>query len=333
MAEKITYLFGAGASYNALPLVKDTMRGGKVIKTGLTKSIERLSVVLRERYDKDPVHQNQYLTMISEDLKWLSSESDDFFTVDTLAKYFYINKRKKEYQRLKKCLSFYLDFEQVVNKRFDKRYLNFLISLIDSSLPKDISFLSWNYDVQLELALKRFDLVNKPLSFPIDLKRSNISILTDIPHKISEFRICHLNGVAGLLDQDKQYVQLEHDDISSYLEDFQNIEKTSKKHHLYFAWEEDDNIPFLKDRAFQANQLAAGTTILVVIGYSFPFFNRIVDKKVFEAFKQANSLKKIYFQDPYLDGTFLYNQFGLDKDNVSIIHIKDVSQFFVPFEL
>ncbi len=76
-----------------------------------------------------------------------------------------------------------------------------------------------------------------------------------------------------------------------------------------------------------------GTTILVVIGYSFPFFNREVDKKIINNIKKSGNLfKKIYYQDPIKDGQQLRSQFDIKAGHVEIVHIKDTTNFFVPFE-
>lgn len=88
--------------------------------------------------------------------------------------------------------------------------------------------------------------------------------------------------------------------------------------------------------------MIAGTTILVVIGCSFPVFNRKIDAELFLAIYP--SLRQIYFQDPYLDGKFLYSQFGFSRigdtflgqtidREIKISWQKNVLQYYVPFEL
>lgn len=92
------------------------------------------------------------------------------------------------------------------------------------------------------------------------------------------------------------------------------------KKTLTFAWED----------AFKTMETASkqvlGTEVLIIIGYSFPFLNREVDRLIFD--KMQDSLTKIYFQDPMLDGKFLRTQFNLTK-NCTIKHIKDTNQFHV----
>lgn len=68
---------------------------------------------------------------------------------------------------------------------------------------------------------------------------------------------------------------------------------------LSFAWEDETNDTkkiFLEKRMPIAKAIAEKTDILVVIGYSFPFFNRKIDDEIFKAMKQR--LFKIYLRDP-----------------------------------
>jgi len=89
----------------------------------------------------------------------------------------------------------------------------------------------------------------------------------------------------------------------------------------------------------------------VVIGYSFPFYNRETDNMIFETIKP--SLQKIYFQDPKPNnnGEFLRKRYGLSKEAVTIYedepkftpvgtrpgidieHITDTDQFYIPIEV
>ncbi|PSR03910.1 MAG: hypothetical protein BRD50_04955 [Bacteroidetes bacterium SW_11_45_7] len=62
--------------------------------------------------------------------------------------------------------------------------------------------------------------------------------------------------------------------------------------------------------------------ILILIGYSFPFFNRKVDREIFNELKSSGVFKKIYFQDLNNSGEFLRSQFDLSKD-IKIEHINN----------
>lgn len=77
--------------------------------------------------------------------------------------------------------------------------------------------------------------------------------------------------------------------------------------------------------------MIAQTTIVVVIGYSFPFFNREYDKQIFEQLKEEKTCRKIYYQDPVLNGQQLKSQFNLSPQ-IDIVHIDGTNNFYVPFE-
>jgi hypothetical protein len=78
---------------------------------------------------------------------------------------------------------------------------------------------------------------------------------------------------------------------------------------------------------------------LVVIGYTFPFFNRETDRRVFE---QMPNLSQIYIQDPNADN-IIKNIIPVMSDHQKetnklrigngIETITNVDQFFLPPEL
>jgi len=67
---------------------------------------------------------------------------------------------------------------------------------------------------------------------------------------------------------------------------------------------------------------------LVIIGYSFPFDNIEIDNQILSVLNTEN-LKEIFYQDPYNDGSFLYDTFGIDK-TIKITHIENVAEFYIP---
>jgi len=61
---------------------------------------------------------------------------------------------------------------------------------------------------------------------------------------------------------------------------------------LSFAWEDYERPE--QNIINKVTTSTKDTEVLVVIGYSFPFFNREVDRKIIGEMK---NLKKVYFQD------------------------------------
>jgi len=108
-------------------------------------------------------------------LEWLLGEARFHETIDTLAKYYYLTGNAESLIRLKKALITYFVLQQLcvlqtnplhnapspIEKLLDRRYDSFIATIAtrDRSgfkLPGNIKILTWNYDLQLELAFKRY---------------------------------------------------------------------------------------------------------------------------------------------------------------------------------
>jgi len=113
---QITYLFGAGASCQALPIVNQ-------IPPRLENMILRLE---RNEFDfsNDEIYNDlslqKTLDNIVDDLKWLKVSAENHASVDTLAKKLYLKERYDELDKLKRALSIFLLLEQLINPA-DKR--------------------------------------------------------------------------------------------------------------------------------------------------------------------------------------------------------------------
>jgi len=344
MEEKITYLFGAGASANALPLVKDYRKGDKVVD-GLTKSMRNHADTLH--LDEFPNHKD-YMQEYIKNLWWLADEADKFHTIDTFAKHCYLTD-KASLERLKQTLSLYFVFEQLINTKRDSRYLVFLTSILNLMIfPENIRLVPWNYDFQMELTAEMYRQesfhnsyggasVHSPPFIEYYPPMGNVFPMNSDYYQADTFKLVHLNGIAGIYRQDGTSI------FHSCFQNFDELRKESliddfvnnrdiKNHLLTFAWEDRTiEAQALNRRLRFGTEAVKDTTILVVIGYSFPFFNRRTDNAIFNAIKESGKLKKIYFQDPNNDGQFLKNQFGLE--NVDILHEPNVDQFYIPREL
>ena len=97
---------------------------------------------------------------------------------------------------------------------------------------------------------------------------------------------------------------------------------------LSFAWEKQNADSSIINFSIQGTNDAE---VLVVIGYSFPFFNREVDREIIGAMK---NLKIVYFQSP--EANSLRDRFYGIRPDIAKDHlhpITDVYQFFLPPEL
>ncbi len=337
---KITYLIGAGASAKALPLVKDSDKVeiidgvSKIIKGGnygITKELINLREIL------DIAGSNaEKLKSDFEQIKKLGEEASNFATIDTYFRYLLTKKdgesraivRKKNFEKyfLIRQFSKRLGEDDIPQ---DNRYRNFLASIIDiktKKIPENVKILSWNYDCQFEIALAYnfFELQEGkfPRIYPFPKSSESVDQVYDL---------IHLNGVAGF----SNLTEFTHfcnnfSSFEGFLSEFRDFDSRRDRKQISFSFEREN----LWELTGRLQSTLSETTHLVVIGYSFPYFNRFVDSLIFKLLiKEPGRLQKIYFQDPYLDGQSLYNQFNIDREKIEIVHIKETEQFYLPTEL
>ena len=149
-----------------------------------------------------------------------------------------------------------------------------------------------------------------------------------LPYNHEQPFLFHINGVC---EGDITLPQ-NHIDKKSYF-NFSN-QKTSP---ISFAWEDEIKeyeTVFIKERKRHLQNIARRTDILVVIGYSFPFFNRKIDKLIFESL--MDSLERIYIQDKRAGmlAEEIKSKLPLMPDvKRNIVPITDCSYYHIPYEL
>jgi hypothetical protein len=344
--EKITYILGAGASALALPIIRKGNEDGN-----FSEALFNFTIRCEQNFETS--FQEPHVNQFRNDIRWLAQKCLDFSTPDTFAKYLY-HTDKNELKRLKAALIGFFVIEQSLFNKRDKRANVFITSLIEESgrLPKNVGFISWNYDVQLQIAS---NLYRKELSKHKGSSYEHQPPLFDsFPHEGFEhnsppdFNLVQLNGIAGLNYNHTQKMSyrifLETIIPNSFSPIIRQIYDSAENTEsvFTFAWENLDNLnvsELLHQRMDHALEIAYNTTILVIIGYSFPFFNRKIDNDIFNKLLESGKLRKIYFQDPYNDGLFLKSQFNIPQvlngvlEPIQIIHIKDASNYYIPYEL
>lgn len=127
-------------------------------------------------------------------------------TPDTLAKKLFHKSQQNDLIELKNILTLFFIYEQISEKnkvkqeRVDKRYDAFVAAILKPIPNKfefsdNIKILSWNYDLQFEIACSQYldtniiCLQNKIQSYPK-------VIVTQDRFEIGSFSIVHLNGIA-----------------------------------------------------------------------------------------------------------------------------------------
>lgn len=339
---KIIYYIGAGASYGVrnngvivegIPIVKEIPEEFDAFKAFIENAeIPNEDISFHDMYrtgHDDVENAKRYML---HDINGMIQGIKNHATIDTYARKLYLTGRKRDLERLKALLCAFIVWEQLEHKP-DGRYDTFLANVLDSqslNLPKEISFVSWNYDSQMELAFRSYRLNSGLAVF-------EKNILGTWPALPDSGRIFKVNGSATFLDMELVSMIKDYEKTSSAIQLIQfygnAMADTSDmgfqfKTHLSFAWENSANS---KNMMNSLHETTKDTELVVVIGYSFPFFNRSVDREIF---KGMPNLKKVYVQDINAAAVEQSMRAVLPADiKVEISHISDCGQFYLPSEL
>lgn len=370
----ITYLLGAGASANCLPVINE-----------LPDRLRRLHYELEQRtrdrnvdtHLKIPYTERIYKTALNlkSDILDVLKDLEPHNTVDTLARKHYLRGETHKLAVLKRVLIIYFLYEQsfkigsirditeggvttqIPKELPDKRYDSFIATVIsdkikDLSLPKNFNVITWNYDIQLELAYKEYqaELELPELQSKLQAIPSSQFLNNGTTVDLSRFCVVRLNGVAALdtYVADTTYIKPPYDDedlqslYTNLLKQYESISEKELKLFNY-SWENPEEFQLAHKELATLKQIAKRimqqTHILVVIGYSFPVFNRAVDKEMFSSFI---NLSKVYVQDKNPDDIislmrsafpYLSEKSEIQKYTpTEFISVKYTNQFVIPSE-
>lgn len=345
---RVTYLLGAGASANALPIyysktaintsVKDFLGGLENFKSVFNST---KSGVRNENGEDEKLLLIGSIQAIIDQLQLHNS-------IDTIAKkYYLLNNEKNNLKILKIIISLFFLFEQTKPEaKLDQRYDTFFASLLERGqsgypiMSNEFNIITWNYDIQLELAYANYCLVKdlrqlqKQLNVFPSLSNSNKE-----DFNINEFCIVHLNGIAGLgydplsksiteiIDSHLEmgYQKL----IDSILNAYSKLTKSDNgiSDLFSYSWEESELSLNARKIAFE---MLDKTDKLVVIGYSFPYFNKGVDYDLIEIAKIR--VAEMYIQDknPDLIIKLLKERHDFQLGDAKLIPINQVDRFHIP---
>lgn len=287
MNKSLLYYLGAGASVQALPLADG-------LPTCLSDLANALDEESRKRLssdrDKAPLWGGAR-ERLCEALRWLASEASRHATVDTFAKKLFFRGNRKDLKKLKSALSAYLLIEQA-RKPVDMRYDSFLATILSTDelhyqphLPDKLRIITWNYDTQLEKAFYGFcedrDHVLDSITFNDHIYRVNGHCGTSQAGHIGQLFDAVWKGTS-----DETWEA----GIELYEECMSDVQ--SPDPDIRFAWE-DPTQARLANTRLDLSDISA----MVVIGYSFPYFNRTVDQYLFSLLPDS-PLERIYLQYP-----------------------------------
>jgi hypothetical protein len=352
---KITYLLGAGASCGCLPIYSSFQQRFERFVTfiGSFKDYTNVSDTNKNRFAK----LYDLINKLTEEFKFHN-------TPDTVAKKYFHSKNTNQLIELKDIIILFFLFEQtsdsilynseqkIIKEPTDKRYESFIAALLKPipqkiEILENIHVLTWNYDLQFEISFAKyldklvFDIQDFLQSFP-KIK------LSDTKYIKGNFSIIHLNGIAyarpekitGVHNTEDSIGGSHHSDLSMGLyllnvyDGFRNP-KTNQEiggnKLLSFAWENINSDYSLKQNEMldKALSIAEETEYLIIIGYSFPIFNRAIDLSILNKMKR---LKNVYLQTPTANNisNLVYQilEGKLDKNKIEDIGYHN--QFFIP---
>jgi len=358
---QVTYFVGAGASYYSLPIIetmnvrmkafshflKDQKQKGTLkndFADQFIKDLDELIQIDKNRTSIDAYARELVLKGTGDSqmkLLHLKAILSSYIVFEQLLKpddlIFYSD---KHYTDILPNLPIPHDetLQEMIRTHIDKRYYTFWgdhLTPGSDELPNNIKVLSWNYDMQFESSYSHIK------HYSLELTQQNLQVFPSVLKGIDSNKSCilKLNGTAGLIHDNSQkkiynlFDPREHklmENLDFLIEILKNnYHRAFSKPLFYFAWETEEIVN-------QTRQLAINiikeTEILVIIGYSFPSFNKSVDKQIFS---DISKLKKIYYQAPNNELPELIDR--LNGINTEMQHltkgINNLRTFYFPTEI
>lgn len=353
----VTYYIGAGASagkrgergeiIEGLPCVNEIMKR-------LDRLINRITQAQFHLEDRNWRMPNLQLNNLNDwedakqrllaDLSLLRNACKRNATIDTYAKKLVLQERRAELEHVERLLTFYFEVEQIMENP-DSRYDTYFANILQNrqQFPANIKVISWNYDSQLEIAYHEYD----------EEHRLNIGSKLSLDYR--QYDILKLNGSATFQGQEylPEYIlkcredmkkpghQNIYGDVDVRMENI--LPDLILLYLLYVGAinplrENNTNLSFafdynqLSDVMLQrANEIIEATEVLVIIGYTFPFFNREVDRMVLDLLDPDT---EIYIQDMYPERVRQSFMAVCPRVRENKIHLRnEVDQFFLPPQL
>ena len=341
---KTIYYLGAGASYvkrdeqgaiiEGVPVVAEIpMEFAAFRKYIADTEIPTGYIQFQGIYQMTPEDVIREKQAMLADIDDLQNGIQEHATIDTYARKLYLTRRFNDFKKLKDVLCSFFVWTQLEHK-VDGRYDTFLANVLEENtllLPQDISIISWNYDSQIEKAYKAYGYNQGLIVYEKNIQG-------EWPPILKSGRVFKINGSATFYDMSVIDIIKESENETAaalQLIIFYNMSKADTSSlgfqlttHLSFAWEDSHNQQNLIETI---NTTVNDAQQVVVIGYSFPFFNRNTDRYIFS---QMPQLRKVYIQDKNPDAVKQSIEAVFPVGNkIQIIPISDCTQFYLPSEL
>jgi hypothetical protein len=338
MSNQLTYIFGAGASYQSIPIVKT-----------FNKRLLEFKEYLKNKGNPLSGDDRHFFYNAADSIQELFNEFSSHQSFDTYFKKLFHFGNVDAINSGKRLLNLYFSWEHskssmnyVENLRegdfrkqslFDKRYDALIAGLLEPISGKsqpmcEVNFITWNYDINLLHSVKNFFYPDMIYSeFFHKIKKGMFSWEID-----GKIRIVNINGYfySSGFNNCPNLTNVSIDEIiekkvrDKYCESKEIDEDANK---IKFAWEVNEvDRNSLND---YLSEIIAKTENVIIIGYTFPLYNRLIDLKYL---KQEDLVKKnIIIQDPNAE---VIKQNLLDVyrlNNVTKIQtISDCDSFYIP---
>ena len=368
----VLYLFGAGASAKAIPVVHGLPGDMKKIADRLKEwglNIPQVSPEIIERAEIICTDLHELADTINEVEKsqGIKCTVDDYMS--------HLEKKpygQAKYQKSKSTLATYFLLKQFFNTdkpiQLDERYGDWLRNIVpdrkQEKFANNIRCLTWNYDMQMELAYYQYFPKESPVtpceiinafSYPQPFRKvanpSQLGIHLNgivLPTKNLQFTedeplYKHFVGVIAELfhTTDGQNHAKNKFSPSGWGSKFlKKLLDISQHYTLQFHWDRHTYNPYGMDPVFDRTELEKAivehkilenAACVVVVGYSFPGCNGNMDRKILRSLK--NRPVKIYIQDPEAKAVRerIIQQFEWPEEYQNrIIPITGTSSFFIP---
>lgn len=361
---KITYLIGAGASAHAVPTSNKFNEKLQAFLNEIKTNQQTLAAISN---GITQLNVNEVINQMTTDCAALMPELMEHTNVDIYGRQLFLTSQTEKLRQLKALVSAFLILHQLENKP-DKRYNQFVANILEKNdkneihFPMELLLLSWNYDFQLELAAAdylnehRSDHLQEMLNFYPRVQVQDLE-----REMLNKFSVIKLNGtVAGWIPDEHNYLPLEMQvkqkeqiatdelrkrrllDAVLHYQRFTDP-KNEAISDIMYAWESSTIQKRMKS---YLKYKSYNTDVLVIIGYSFPTFNRRFDR---EMLANMQLLKEVCIQAPANDIQGIADRFtailgperiaGVGRSSTPIkmrlVEMKSAEldeEFYVPFQ-